>query len=185
MPQPQPVVAEEQVDVSESNRPHYSVVAFAANGQAYGYLELVCDTAKEISELPTSKESIAVGSKCNCIENGKTYILNNAREWVENVSEESGDSASGGASIVHATFEGSGANYTCDKTFDEMNTADLVIGHANGHCFIMTELNGDSFLGDTCQVVKNWSTNKYYVNYKQYQVFDGGQVSVIEQNYQS
>lgn len=78
----QPVVAEGQVDVSESNRPHYSVVAFAANGQAYGYLELVCDTADDVDNLPTAKNEIAVGSKCTCIETGKVYMLSNAREWI-------------------------------------------------------------------------------------------------------
>lgn len=70
----------ELLEVSEV--PHYSVIAFATNGQAYGYLELVCDTKNDVAYLPTAKNEIAVGSKCTCIETGKVYMLSNAREWI-------------------------------------------------------------------------------------------------------
>lgn len=75
-------MAELSTEVSEANRPHYSVVAFAANGQAYGYLELVCDSKDDLGYLPTAKNEIAVGSKCTCLRNGVVYILSNARKWI-------------------------------------------------------------------------------------------------------
>lgn len=63
------------------NRPNYSYVKFATDGQAFGYAELICDTKDDISSLPTERADIAVGSKCFCVETGETYILTNARVW--------------------------------------------------------------------------------------------------------
>ncbi len=78
--------------------PHYSVVAYAANGQAYGYVELVCDKVGDIEHLPSAKHDIAVGSKCTCLANGTVYVLNNARSWVapgEVAEAAAGESESG------------------------------------------------------------------------------------------
>ena len=63
------------------NRPNYSYVKFATDGQAFGYAELICDTVSNIASLPTSRAEIAIGSKCFCVEDGQTYILGNCRTW--------------------------------------------------------------------------------------------------------
>lgn len=72
-----------------SNHPRYSIVAFASNGKVYGYAELICDEVADLEYLPTENTKIAVGSKCTCLANGKVYTLSNARQWVEDLSNQS------------------------------------------------------------------------------------------------
>lgn len=72
-----------------SNHPRYSIVAFASNGKVYGYAELICDEVADLDYLPTENTKIAVGSKCTCLANGKVYTLSNARQWVEDLSNQS------------------------------------------------------------------------------------------------
>lgn len=64
----------------DSRRP-YSYVKHASAGKVRKYAELICDYLKDLPALPTDKSEIAVGSKCLCLEDGKTYILSNHREW--------------------------------------------------------------------------------------------------------
>lgn len=47
----------------------------------YEYKEIYLDTASELNNLQL--ESAAPGSIVYIIENGKVYILNSAKEWVE------------------------------------------------------------------------------------------------------
>ena len=65
----------------KDTRHTYSYVRHATNGKVRRYSELVCDYEGALKYLPTDKAEIAVGSKCLCLENGKTYVLSNHREW--------------------------------------------------------------------------------------------------------
>ena len=46
----------------------------------YGTGTFLVDTISEVSELPTKT---GVGSAAWCLEDGKIYVLNGSREWVE------------------------------------------------------------------------------------------------------
>lgn len=107
-----------------NDRPHFSYTSYAADGQVYGYAEFVCDEVNDIAFLPVCETEIAIGSKCNCIENGKTYILNNAREWVEDISQ-NGSDGDAKDNVFNINFSGmtSDGNATCDKTWDEVFAA--------------------------------------------------------------
>lgn len=49
------------------------------NYDANDYMEFVCDTESDISNLSTD---CAIGSIAFVIEGAKVYMLNNSREWV-------------------------------------------------------------------------------------------------------
>lgn len=70
---------------NNNKSPHYSYVERSPSGYVADYAELVCDFVSDLAYLPTSKSDIAIGSRCLCMEDGKTYVLNNAREWVEDL----------------------------------------------------------------------------------------------------
>ena len=68
-----------------TNTPHYSYVERSPSGYVCNYARLVCDTVNDLEYLPADKTEIAIGSHCLCLEDGKTYVLDNAREWVEDL----------------------------------------------------------------------------------------------------
>ena len=61
---------------------------FAQNGKpVYGVKNYVLDSSNDISNLPIAD---TIGSTAYVINEGKTYILNNNREWVASSSSSGG-----------------------------------------------------------------------------------------------
>lgn len=60
-----------------------------------GTVEYTADAASDIAALPTG---VTPGSECFCIEESKTYILNNSKEWKEKKQGSGGGSGGGGGS---------------------------------------------------------------------------------------
>ena len=60
-----------------------------------GTVEYTADAASDIAALPTG---VTPGSECFCIEESKTYILNNNGEWKEKKQGSGGGSGGGGGS---------------------------------------------------------------------------------------
>ena len=50
------------------------------SSEQYGVGGFLCDSASDVSNLPTKT---GVGSVALCVDDGKIYILNGSREWVE------------------------------------------------------------------------------------------------------
>lgn len=69
----------------------------SGNKLPYDYAEFICDTASDISNLPTrdSEFPCSVGSKALVLETKDVYMLDNSNEWVLYGNIESG----GGGSI--------------------------------------------------------------------------------------
>ena len=59
---------------------------------AYGIKEYICDLESDISQLSISD---VPGSEAFCIENGKTYILNNSHNWVVKIASSESQDISG------------------------------------------------------------------------------------------
>lgn len=53
-------------------------------------------TTDDVAFLPTDEYTLAVGSKCYCIETGETYILDVDRNWKSTVVDSSPDQAAPG-----------------------------------------------------------------------------------------
>lgn len=64
----------------------------SGNKLPYDYAEFICDTASDISNLPThnSEFPCSVGSKALVLETKDVYMLDNNDEWVQYGNIESG-----------------------------------------------------------------------------------------------
>lgn len=78
-----------------------------------GTVEYTADAASDIAALPTG---VTPGSECFCIEESKTYILNNSKEWKEKKQGSGGGSGGGGGTSYPSADSRSFPLYNDDVT---------------------------------------------------------------------